>query len=85
MSVEKIIYKKPDPFLCDFDSARWAYLLSREMEYAYRKTQKLYRKQTLQADKALRAEEKLRQISEIYQQADLQIMDLVEEIKAIVK
>lgn len=82
---DKVVYKKPDPFLCDYDSARWAYLLSREMEFAYRKVQKLYRKQSMDAEKVLKAEAKLKEISEIYNEADEKIMQLVKEIKSIIK
>lgn len=74
---------KPDAFLCEFDTARWAYLQSRNMEYAFRHLQKLQKKETLDPEKILKGEELLRELSELFNGTDEKITQLVEKIRTL--
>lgn len=79
--VTKIV--KPDAFLCEFDTARWAYLQSRDMEYAYRHVQKIHKKETLNPEKMLESEALLREMSRIFDEADKKISTIVNKIRSL--
>jgi len=79
--VTKIV--KPDAFLCEFDTARWAYLLSRTMEYAYRKVQRLHKRKNLDPEIMMESEALLREMSKIFNEADEKINKIAEKINSL--
>lgn len=79
--ITKIV--KPDAFLAEYDTARWAYLQSRHMEYAYRDVQKIHKRENPDPKLMLESEALLREMSEIFNEADAKISKIVEKIRSL--
>lgn len=74
-------YSKPDPFLFDYDTARFAYLLARELEIAYRKVQKQYRKRSINPEKILFLERRLNELAIEYETMEERLKVIIKDIK----